>query len=138
MKTSNLLKSILLFICLLAAANLFAQQQTTASAPPPNVKTFKTPDQAADALIAAADKFDKDALVQLFGEKGKDLVITVEPPDDKEIAKTFVDLAREKKSISIDPKNKNLAYLLIGKDDWPFAIPIAKKNGVWFFDSEAG
>jgi hypothetical protein len=133
MKISNLF----IFICLFAATTLFAQQQTAASAPP-NVKTFATPDQAADALIAAADKFDTDTLLQLFGEKGRDLVITVEPPSDKEIAKTFADLAHEKKSISIDPKNKNLAYVLVGKEDWPFAIPLVKKNGAWYFDTEAG
>jgi hypothetical protein len=100
--------------------------------------TFDTPDQAADALIEAAEKFDTVALEKIFGPEGKNLVMTAEPPGDKEIAKTFAELGREKKSISVDPKNKNLALLLVGKEDWPFAIPLVKKNGKWMFDTAAG
>ncbi|HEY7159887.1 MAG TPA: DUF2950 family protein, partial [Acidobacteriota bacterium] len=48
------------------------------------------------------------------------------------------ELAKEKKSISVDPKNKNRAVLEIGKDDWPFAIPLVKKGGKWSFDAAAG
>ncbi|MCI0617024.1 DUF2950 domain-containing protein, partial [bacterium] len=39
---------------------------------------------------------------------------------------------------SVDPKNKNRAVLEIGKDDWPFAIPLVKKGGKWSFDAVAG
>jgi Protein of unknown function (DUF2950) len=136
---------LLVSACMLAFASfqttgiLFAQQETSkpTSTSTPQV-TFATPEQAADALIEAAEKFDVVALKQLFGPKGNDIVITAEPPRDKEIAKTFAELAREKKSVSVDPKNKNLAVLLVGKDDWPFSVPMIKKNGKWLFDTAAG
>ena len=123
----------IVFLCLQATGILFAQQASSN----PQV-TFATPEQAADALIEAAEKFDVVALEKLFGPDGKDLVISAEPPRDEEIAKTFAELAREKKSVSVDSKNKNLAFLLVGKDDWPFSVPIIKKNGKWFFDTKAG
>lgn len=28
--------------------------------------------------------------------------------------------AREKKGVSVDPKNRNRAFLLVGSEDWPF------------------
>ena len=30
------------------------------------------------------------------------------------------------------------AVLNIGNDDWPFAIPLVKKDGLWHFDTKAG
>jgi Protein of unknown function (DUF2950) len=111
-------------------------QKAASGAIPP--KAFATPDEAADALIDAADKFDVAAIEQIFGSAGKNLVVTSEPAQDKETAKTFVELAREKKSVVIDPKSKTRAILEIGKDDWPFAIPLVKKSGQWSFDAVAG
>jgi Protein of unknown function (DUF2950) len=128
----------LLFACFLLAGNISAQQASTTPTPVIQGRAFATPEEAANALIEAADKFDTAALEQIFGPEAKDLVITAEAPRDKEIARTFAELAKEKKSISVDPKNKNHAVLLIGKEDWPFAIPLIKKNGKWFFDTAAG
>ncbi len=137
------MKNIKLFFAIIAACFVLTGiigAQTTpkaaGSAVPP--KSFATPDEAADALIAAADKFDTAEIEQIFGSEGQALVVTSEPAQDKEAAKTFVELAKEKKSISVDPKNKNRAVLIIGKDDWPFAIPLVKKGSKWSFDAAAG
>ena len=121
------------FAVVLIAGIVTAQQPSAIPA-----KAFATPEEAAKELIVAAEKFDTAALEQIFGSEGKDLVITEEPPRDKEIAKTFAELAREKNKISVDPKNKNSAVMLIGKEDWPFAIPLTQKGGKWYFDSKAG
>lgn len=119
---------------------LSAQQTQSKASSTPFIpqKTFSSPEEAVDALIAAADKFDVTALEQIFGSDGKDLILTSEPPRDKEAAKEFVERAHEKKSISVDPKNKNHAILIIGNEDWPMAVPIVKKNGKWLFDVAAG
>ena len=103
-----------------------------------NVKTFATAEQAMAALISAAEKFDQEAIEQIFGPEGKDILLTAEPPRDRDIAHTFADLAHEKKSISFDPKNRNHAVILVGKDDWPFAVPLVRKNSQWYFDTPAG
>jgi len=127
----------ILSVCILLTGTVQAQAKS-ASTPAVPAKTFATAEEAADALIDAAAKSDMDTLVQIFGSEGKDLMTTGEPAHDKEAVKIFVDLAQEKKEISVDPKNKNRAVLNIGKDDWPFAIPLVRKNGKWQFDVAAG
>ena len=52
--------------------------------------------------------------------------------------RTFADLAHEKKSVSVDPNNKNHATILVGPDAWPFAVPLVRRNGTWSFDTAAG
>jgi len=101
-------------------------------------RSFSNPQAAADALVEAASKFDFDAIVQIFGVENKDLIASGEPAQDRQRAADFVAAAREKKSISIDPKTPNRAFVLIGKDNWPFPIPLVKRGSSWFFDTTAG
>lgn len=128
------------FACILMAGILSAQSAQSKPAPAPVVppETFATPEAAADALIEAAEKYDVAAIERIFGSEGKDLMITAEPARDRETAGQFAALAHDKKKISIDPKNKNHALMILGNEDWPFAIPIVKKGGKWHFDSAAG
>jgi hypothetical protein len=131
--------TISMLICFQANGILFAQQEQTKQVSTSTQQmTFNSPDEAAKTLIAAAEKFDVAMLEKIFGPAGKDLVVSAEPPHDQEIAKTFAELGREKQSISFDPKNKNVAFVLVGKDSWPFAVPLVKKNGKWLFDTAAG
>ncbi len=138
MKTNSIDYLIVLFACLLLPGIVSAEQPTANAPVAPQGQAFATPEEAVNSLITAADTFDTAALEKILGPDAKDLVITAEAPRDKEIAKTFADLAHEKKSVSIDPKNKNHAVLLIGNEKWPFAIPLVKKNGKWFFDTAVG
>jgi hypothetical protein len=126
--------------CFLLTGSLSAQQTQSkpASSPAVAARAFATPEAAADALIEAAEKYDVAAIEQIFGSDGKDLVITSESARDREVAKMFAQLGREKKLVSVDPKNKNRALLIMGKDDWPFAVPIVRKGGKWSFDAAAG
>ena len=63
----------------LVAAAGFSQGTATAK----TRKTFATPQAAADALIAAAAKFDVPALEAIFGPGGKEIINTGEPARDK-------------------------------------------------------
>jgi len=89
-------------------------------------------------LIAAADKFDVVALLQIFGPGGEDIVFSGEYAQDRQHAANFVAEAREKNSISMDPNGGNRAFLLVGDEDWPFPVPLVKKGEQWVFDSKAG
>jgi hypothetical protein len=129
------------FLLLATTASLGAQQKTTArraTAPAAAVKTFDTPQQAANALVAAVEKFDVPALEQLFGPSTKTVLLSDEPAQDRQRAAEFAAKAREKEDISIDPKNRNRAFLLVGKDNWPFPIPLVKRGAKWSFDTAAG
>jgi hypothetical protein len=130
----------------LTASTLFPAQQgepAPKTPPPPAAtavpgKTFDTPQQAASALVEAARQFDLSALSQIFGPGGDDIVLTGEFPQDRQRAMDFAAEAREKNSVSVDPKKGNRAYLLVGNEDWPFPVPIVKVGTKWAFDAKAG
>jgi len=104
----------------------------------PSQRTFDTPREAADALIAAAADFDIPALKEVLGPAGEDLVVTEDPVQDRNQGAAFAAMAREKSEIVLDAKNPNRATLVIGNEDWPSPIPIVRKNGKWSFDAKAG
>jgi hypothetical protein len=101
------------------------------------VATFDSPQHAADALIAAADRYDVRALEDLFG-RSDDLIFSGESAQDRQRAKDFVAAAREKARVSVDPKRRTRAFLLVGNDAWPFPVPIVKRGTKWAFDAKAG
>ena len=101
-------------------------------------KTYGTPEQAADALIAAAAAYDVDALEGIFGTSGRDLVASGDPVQDKNRATEFAAKARERKTVAIDPADANRAILSVGPNDWPFPVPIVRQNNQWSFDADAG
>ena len=128
--------------CLFPSAHPLAAQQASGTASSSAVgggaKTFDTPQQAADALVAAAEKFDVDALEKIFGPDGDDVVLSGEYGQDRQRALDFAAQAHEKKSVSVDPKTGNRAFLIVGDEDWPFPVPLVKVNGKWYFDAKAG
>ena len=121
---------------------MVARQQSAAKATPVsagvNAKMFNTPQQAADELVDAAEKFDVQALEVIFGPDGDDIVLSGEYPQDRQRASDFAAEARKKKSVSLDPKKGSRAFLLVGDEDWPFPVPLVKLGGRWYFDAKAG
>ena len=99
---------------------------------------FDTPEQAADALIEAAEKFDVPGLIDILGTDGEDVVVSGEYAQDRKVATAFAAQAREKRGLSPDPRTERRVFLLVGKGDWPFPIPIVKTGRKWTFDVAAG
>jgi hypothetical protein len=123
---------------LFAAQQQAKEAQAATAAPASGARSFDTPQQAADALVDAAQKFDEVALIQIFGPGGKDIILSGEIAQDRQRATDFVAKAREKKSVSVEPKGGNRAFLLVGNEDWPFSVPIVKRGDKWSFDAKAG
>jgi hypothetical protein len=124
--------------CALLTSAGAAAQQKPVPAPAAEQKTFATAKEAADALISAAESFDRPALKAILGPDADYLVAPGEPAQDRETAIAFAALAREKNAVVTDPKNPNRATIVVGDQDWPLPIPIVRKGGQWHFDSEAG
>ena len=122
----------LVSIAVIIACSLSAQSTA------PQQKTFDTPDQAANALIKAAEAHDNAALLELFGPDGKDLISSGDSVQDKNYLSAFAANAKSKQSVSIDPKNSARAILSVGNAGWPLPVPIVKIKGKWRFDSKAG
>ena len=101
-------------------------------------KSFATAQEAADALIAAAEKYDETALTEILGPDSYDVIHTGEPARDREVAQKFAEQARLKTNVALQPKNPRRAILEVGEDNWPFAVPIVKVGSTWTFDTKAG
>jgi len=101
-------------------------------------ETFASAQQAADALIAAAGTFDETALAKIFGPNGKKIILTGETAQDRQRALGFAAEAKEKTTVSVDPKTNARAFIIVGDENWPFPVPIVKINGKWSFDAKAG
>ena len=101
-------------------------------------KAFAKPQAAVDAVVAACKKNDTAALLDLFGPDGKDVVESGDPSDDQDNRARFVTLAAQRHKLIADPKNPDKMILSIGKEDWPFPIPLVRKDGRWLFDSAQG
>jgi hypothetical protein len=99
---------------------------------------FDTPQQAAAALVDAAEKFDEPELEGIFGSDGYDIIFTGELPQDRQRAADFAAEAREKQRVSVDPKQGNRAFIIVGNENWPFPVPIVKRGNKWHFDAKAG
>jgi Protein of unknown function (DUF2950) len=134
---------VVAWACLCASVVSVAQQSAATKAPAASAvpasgaRTFDTPQQAADALIDAAGKFDEAALTQIFGPDGDDIVFSGEYAQDRQHAANFAAEAREEKSVSVDPKGGSRAFLLVGNEDWPFPVPIVTRGSKWSFDAKA-
>ncbi len=98
-------------------------------------KTFATPEAAVAALVAAASAKDTNAFRVLFGPAGEE----IENPDRVQAANelsAFNAAVNQHQRLVHESEAK--CVLEIGDNSWPFPVPIVKRNGLWFFDTEAG
>ena len=123
---------------ILAGALGVALLAAGALAAAPAQRTFPSAKAAADALVSAAEKFDVEALKEILGPDGIDLVETEDAVADRNQAAAFAAKAREKLAVETDPKDPRTATLVIGPDAWPVPIPVVKVGSTWRFDSKAG
>jgi Protein of unknown function (DUF2950) len=100
-------------------------------------RRFGSPDEAATALIQAAERFDQTALVEILGSEGKPLILSKDPVQDRNRAVEFASEARAQHRIELD-STRTVATLLIGAGDWPVPIPVVQEDSTWRFDAEAG
>src|SRR6185295_10320902 len=122
----------------IVALVVMASARVTAGQPVSRGKTFATAEEAANALIDAAEKIDELALAEILGPDSYDIIHTGEPAREREVLKEFAAQARAKTKIALQAKNSRRAILQIGEDNWPFAVPIVKVGSTWSFDTRAG
>lgn len=96
---------------------------------------FSSPQAAVNALKAAVEARDTNALHAIFGPAAHGLVSVdvVEAAEEREL---FVCHLKEK--VNLVPESDSKEVLQLGADGWPFPIPLVKQGGQWLFDTEAG
>jgi hypothetical protein len=99
-------------------------------------KIFPSPEQAADALSAAWHGGATADLLAIFGPAGEKLVISGDPVADSRAHAKLASSYDEQHRIEADGASK--AVLVLGKDDWPYPIPLVKQGAGWRFDVKSG
>lgn len=107
--------------------------QETATIPP---KVFETPVEASDAFITAATNGEQQAILEIFGDKHKELIGTADPERDKELRAKVAAMAIERRRFR--ENDENSVTMVIGAEAWPFPVPIVKTGKGWHFDSDTG
>jgi hypothetical protein len=99
-------------------------------------RTFATAPAALEALIGALKANDDAALVALFGEKHKDLVISGDAAYDSARRAEVVALLNT--FHVLEESSPERVQLLIGTQAWPFPIPLVREGNSWRFATERG
>ena len=99
-------------------------------------QTFKTPEEAATALVNAAKSGDSKSIVTVLGPDGEDIVSSGDEVADAATRAKFIAAYDAKHTIAMEGDSK--AVMVIGPDDFPLPIPLVRKDGLWRFDTAAG
>jgi hypothetical protein len=101
-------------------------------------KTFKTPDAAAQALIAAAKKGAHEQVVAILGKEVSEALTTGNPAQDHIERAVLFELADESTKAKPDEQQPDRAIVYLGNDEWPFPVPLVQTGSLWRFDGKAG
>ena len=123
--------SLTFFLLLLAAPIARPQAASTG-------RLFASPEAAAEALTAAAEKYDVEELKSILGPDSYDVISSGEPVADKDVATEFAAKARQKTAISRDSRYPGRVFMTVGDNSWPFPVPLVKKGSQWYFDTRTG
>jgi hypothetical protein len=99
-------------------------------------KSFLTPEEGVRGLIEAAQKNDTSTLLEILGPEAKSIVNTGDAVSDRESREHFVKMYEEAHTLVQSGDAK--VVLQIGKDEWPFPIPLIKDSTGWRFDTQEG
>jgi hypothetical protein len=99
-------------------------------------QSFKTAEDAAEALVSAVRTDDRSAILTVLGRGGAEIVSSGDDVEDAAARRRFLEAYDAKHRIALDGSSK--ATMIIGQEDFPFPIPLVLKNATWRFDTEAG
>jgi hypothetical protein len=115
---------------------LFATTALSGSAYAQGQKRFGSPEEAAQGLVEAIRSASDDLLMAILGPDSKELVFSGDEVADKRGREWFLRAYKEKNLLAHRSAEK--AILEIGKDSWPFPIPLIRKGDGWYYDTAAG
>jgi len=98
-------------------------------------KTYSSPEEAVKAAIAAARSNHDKELLAIFGPQAKEILSSGDPVADKQRRAEFVAAYDQTNRLSTEGEDR---ILIVGKQDWPFPIPVVQKGQSWMFDTEKG
>jgi len=106
----------------------FAQEQ--------GQRTFATTEAAGRALFDAMQAEDEQVPLNILGAAAKDVLSSGDPVEDSDTRASFVVKYQEMHRLVTEANGT--VSLIVGAENWPFPIPLVKKNGSWYFDTAVG
>ena len=122
-------------VALMVSGGLFLDSAHGEEAVAPQ-KTFTTAEESAEALGAAYESGCKKTVAGILGDKGLRLVSSGDPVIDRYEREWFLSLFREGHEVVFESDDR--AVLQIGKDEYPYPIPLVKNGKGWRFDPAEG
>ena len=98
--------------------------------------SYSTPEEAMRAVAGIAGSGDASKANAVFGPNSTDILHSGDDVADRQDGLRVKQLIEEK--VVFEDARTGGKVALIGKDGWPFPIPLVEKDGWWRFDIAAG
>lgn len=125
-------------IAAVAVAGLLFLGFAVAAEPTEEAKqtSFASPEEAMKGLVAALRAGNTKAAETILGPGSGKLLTSGDATADENAREQFLAAYDEANKVDKD-ENGNIIFE-VGKNEWPFPIPVVEKDGRWRFDSKAG
>jgi hypothetical protein len=99
-------------------------------------RTYPNPQAAVSALVSAVKSGTLDAMLPVLGPQSRDIVTSGDAVADRNGRKHFLQAYGERHALML--RSDGSVWLRLGKEQWPFPIPLVKHDKQWAFDTAAG
>ena len=120
---------VITFLLLLTAS-------ISSASPAEGPLSFKTPEAAVEALLAAFRDNDQGALTAIFGAEYADRLLTKDKAAAREGRGRLYQTAQ--KALTLRKDTEDRVVLVIGPEAWPFPIPLIRSGSEWRFNTAEG
>ena len=98
-------------------------------------RRFASAEEAVQALVDALRSGEEKAMLAVLGAEGKRVVSSGDPVSDRRARERFVAAYDDKHRLEA---GGGTVVLVVGRNDYPFPIPIVPDGPSWRFDTAAG
>jgi hypothetical protein len=117
------------------AADAKSQPAEAKKAAAAKQKIYASPEEAAKELVAAIRSQDTKAATAILGPGSRQILHSGDAVADRQAGERFVRAYDQANKLE---KKGDKAMLAVGKDAWPFPVPIVKSASGWRFDMREG
>jgi hypothetical protein len=98
-------------------------------------KTFADGQAAVDAFVKAVREDNQAELLALFGADANELISSGDPFADRLRRNLFIKAYDQQHRLEAETDKQ---ILIVGRNEWPFPIPLVRQGHQWIFDTAAG
>ena len=127
---------LILTDCLIAAVMTLLVAAQISQAAAMLQKSFSSPEEAVNALVAAVRANDIEEMMAILGPGSREVISSGDEVADRAGRKKFLNAYDQMSALRQESANKMV--LVTGPNKWPLPIPIVKKGATWVFDIREG